>query len=112
MKAGNFWVDGNNWAEAEKSLTDARMLSFWIGGRQHQLRAMTERLRESWIEDASYYEVRACDDVGTWEYSPDGGILPIDYMEMLPALRHPCEGGQLRQNSLPRDCARMRAVET
>ena len=25
---------------------------------------------------------------------------------------HPCEGGQLRQNSLPRDSARMRAVET
>jgi hypothetical protein len=55
------------------------------------LSAAVKRLRGSWIEDADGYHIVACDDVGPWEYSPEGGLQPIDYAELLPALRDPVD---------------------
>ena len=96
----SLWVEGDTWEKVKKSLTDTGMSEInaqtWIRKRQSTLTAMIKRLPGSWIEeDANRYHIVACDDVGPWEYRPVGGLQPIDFAVLRPALSDPIDVDQV-----------------
>ena len=96
----HLWVEGDTWEKVKKSLTDTGMSEIdaqtWIRKRQSTLTAMIKRLPGSWIEeDANRYHIVACDDVGPWEYRPVGGLQPIDFAVLRPALSDPIDVDQV-----------------
>ena len=96
----SLWVEGGTWEKVKESLTDAGMSEIdaqtWIRKRQSTLTAMIKRLPGSWIEeDANRYHIVACDDVGPWEYRPVGGLQPIDFAVLRPALSDPIDVDQV-----------------
>ena len=94
------WVDGDTWEKAKESLTDAGMSEIdaqtWIRKRQSTLTAMIKRLPGSRIEeDANRYRITLHDDIGEWIYRPEGGLQPIDFAVLRPALSDPIDVDQV-----------------
>ena len=96
----SLWVEGGTWEKVKESLTDAGMSEIdaqtWIRKRQSTLTAMIKRLPGSWIEeDANRYRITLHDDIGEWIYRPEGGLQPIDFAVLRPALSDPIDADQV-----------------
>ena len=96
----SLWVEGDTWEKVKKSLTDTGMSEIdaqtWIRKRQSTLTAMIKRLPRSWIEeDANRYCIALHDDIGEWIYRPEGGLQPIDFAVLRPALSDPIDVDQV-----------------
>ena len=92
MTTTNLWVNVNTWIEVEQVLKSYDLkpctLIEWIVVRRTRLVNLSKQLRcgECSIDDANECEILGQGRMGTWTYSPDGGLQPIDYWALRPAL--------------------------